>query len=201
MSLIPPNRSGAGWVSGSQFNRLREAVVAQSMPSGAPGMRRRIFAGGTILTPIPQKQSRRGSPGPDYPLDLSLTDAGTDFTGVFRPGTLNGKLPSNYTSLTGIAKTGVVFIVLTGTMNDGQPAACTFSAESSAPDGYPVQIDVPPTTLEILTHVVADGQVFRVLGPSSITASVVESFRTAKSTTGPGERTFNSYYTYEVDSG
>ncbi|MDF3056806.1 MAG: hypothetical protein K0R17_1021 [Rariglobus sp.] len=136
-----------------------------------------------------------------YPLDLSLTDAGATFTGVFRPGTLNGKLPSNYNALPGIAKTGVVFVVLTGTMNNGQPTSCVFTTAASAPAGYPVQIDLPPNTLPILTHVIADGIVFRVIGPTSITATVVESFRTAKTTTGPGQRTFNSYYTYEVDSG
>lgn len=155
---------------------------------------------GTLIRPGSGGTSRRAR-STEYPLDLSLIDAGATFTGVFRPGTLNGKLPSNYNALTGISKTGVVFIVLTGTMNNGQPTSCVFSTSGTAPDAPSVNQNLPPLTLPILTHIVADGVVFRVLGPSSITATVVESFRVEKASPAPGERTFNSFYTYEVSSG
>lgn len=176
-------------------------MISKNNISAGPGLRRTAGRNGVVISKYKGIVPAVRRFVPALPLDLSLTDAGATFTGVFRPGTLNGKLPSNYNALTGIAKTGVVFIVLTGSMNNGQPTSCVFTAVSSAPAGYPVAENVPPLTLPVLTHIVADGTVFRVLGPSSITATVVESFRVEKPSPSPGERTFTSFYTYDVSSG
>ena len=132
-----------------------------------------------------------------FPLDLSLVDAGGTYTGVFRPGTLNGLIPSNYSGLTGIPKTGTVYIVLTATLSNGTPSIATFSTSFSPPSPPEPQKNAPPTTASILTHIVVDGTVLRVLGSGSPFLTCVPVFETDKAgPLAPGERNTEIWYNY-----
>lgn len=133
------------------------------------------------------------------PLDLTLVDAGATYTGVFRPGTISGLIPSNYTGLAGIAKTGAVYIVLNTTFSSGAPTTASFATAGSAPAATSPTMGTPPSSLSILTHIVIDGTVFRVIGTGSLFAQSEIVFYTDK--TGPvgvGEKPTDTWYTYNV---
>lgn len=199
MTYIPPNPSGSGWVGGDQANKMRAQSIAQQV-TGAQGVRRRIFSGGTILSPIPLPLPRRGiASATRYPLDLTLADAGATYTGTFRPGVVNGLIPSNYLSLTGISKTGLVYIGLGVTLTNAEVQTATFAQGASAPSAFPTSMGVPPTALTILTHVVLDGFVYRVIGPGNpwLTPSAI--FETDKAgTISPGEKSTDVWYSYSL---
>ena len=204
MSDLPPTLSGgAPWATPNDVNTVRQFALTNSAASGSPGMRRQSFGGGTILKRIEQIKRRGGggSAAVAYPLDLTLVDAGATFTGVFRPGTVNGLIPSNYLSLTGIAKTGTVYIGVVCTLSNAAVQTAVMAAGASPPPAYLVTMSVPPTDLSILTHVVVAGAIYRVLGPSSVSVVPSVSFVTDKTTTlVPGEKSTDTWYTYSVTS-
>jgi hypothetical protein len=142
---------------------------------------------------------KAGESSTNYPLDLSLIDQGGSYEGVFRAGVINGLIPSNYLSLTGISKTGVVYIVLGVTLSNAAVQTASFSTSGSAPPAFSTSMGVPPTSLELLTHVVVDGIVFRVLGPGNPWLTPVVVFETDK--TGSlsfGERPTDLWYSYSL---
>ncbi len=160
-----------------------------------PGLMRKSSMNGVVITPFTRSRPAQSSPGaeaPVYPFDLTLEDAGSTFTGKFRPGTVNGLIPSNYASLTGISKTGTVYIGIVCTFSNAAVQTAVFAAGGTAPPAYLVTMNVPPTDLSILTHVVVDGAVYRVLGTNSITDKTT--------TLVPGEKSTNTWYTYSVTS-
>jgi hypothetical protein len=182
------------------LERLRQFAISSNVTSG--GGLRKAFGGGSVFS-IPETKRQRPSFGGSvsYPFDLALTDAGATFTGVFRPGTVNGLIPSNYLSLTGISKEDTVYIGIVCTLSNAAVQTAVFAAGASPPPAYQVTKNIPPTDLSILTHVVVAGAVYRVLGPSSITVTPVASFATDKTTTlVPGETAQDTWYTYEVTS-
>ena len=201
--LTPPDPISGPAASTAAYERLRQFAIANSITSGnGGGGLRKAFGGGSVFA-LPERKRNRpsGSAAVAYPLDLTLEDAGATFTGVFRPGTVNGLIPSNYASLTGIAKTGTVYIGVVCTLSNAAVQTAVMAAEASPPPAYLVTMSVPPTDLSILTHVVVDGTVYRVLGPSSISVVPVVSFTTDKTTTlVPGEKSTNTWYTYSVTS-
>lgn len=164
------------------------------------------FRSGNIDEPFdnwtdPKGGGSSGAAAIAYPLDLTLVDAGATFTGVFRPGTVNGLIPSNYLALTGIAKTGTVYIGVVCTLSNAAVQTAVLAAGASPPPAYQVTKNIPPTDLSILTHVVVDGTIYRVIGPSSITVTPSTSFVTDKTTTlVPGEKSTETWYTYSVTS-
>ena len=204
MSEVPPTLSGgAPWATPNDVNSLREFALSNSAASGSPGIRRQTFGGGTIYKRVEQIKRRGGggSAAVMYPFDLTLTDAGATFTGVFRPGHVNGLIPSNYLSLTGIAKTGTVYISITVTLANAAVQTAIFAAGGTAPAALPTSMGVPPTSLSILTHVVVAGTVFRVLGSGNPYLTPAAIFQTDKTgTISPGERPYDTWYTYNLTS-
>jgi len=133
-----------------------------------------------------------------YPLDLVLVDNGGSYTGTFYPGTINGLLPSNYLALT-IPKTGTNYIILDVTLANAQVQTAVFSTSTSAPEGYPVTETTPPTNISILTHVVIDGAIFRVIGNGSQQLTPATMFYTDKtSTIAVGERPVIPWFSYTL---
>ena len=200
--IPPPNPSSGPAASVAALERLRQFVISSNVTSG--GGLRKAFGGGSVFS-IPETKRQRPSFGGSsvaYPFDLTLTEGeGDTFTGKFRPGTVNGLIPSNYLSLTGISKTDTVYISIVCTLSNAAVQTAVFAAGESPPPAYLVTKNIPPTDLSILTHVVVAGAVYRVLGPSSITVTPVTSFATDKTTElVPGERPTDTWYTYGVTS-
>ena len=198
--IPPPNPASGPAASVAALERLRQFAISSNVTSG--GGLRKAFGGGSVFS-IPETKRQRPSFGgaAAYPFDLTLEDGGATYTGKFRPGTVNGLIPSNYLSLTGIAKTGTVYIGIVCTLSNAAVQTAVFAAGGTPPPAYMVTMNVPPTDLSILTHVIVDGTVFRVLGPSSITVTPQTSFVTDKTTTlVPGEKSTNTWYTYSVTS-
>lgn len=155
---------------------------------------------GTLLTiRNPSTGGRGRTAATAYPLDLTLADAGATFTGTFRPGVVNGLIPSNYLSLTGIAKTGLVYIGLNVTLTNAEVQTATFAAGGTAPAAFPTSMGVPPTALTILTHIVLAGVVYRVIGPGNPWLTPAPIFETDKTgTISPGEKSTNVWYSYSL---
>jgi hypothetical protein len=198
--IPPPNPASGPAASVAALERLRQFAISSNVTSG--GGLRKAFGGGSVFS-IPETKRQRPSFGgaATYPFDLTLTDAGATYTGKFRPGTVNGLIPSNYLSLTGIAKTGTVYIGIVCTFSNAAVQTAVFAAGGTAPPAYLVTKNVPPTDLSILTHVVVDGAVYRVLGTNSITVAPIKAFETDKSgTLVPGERPVDYWYSYSVTS-
>ena len=172
-----------GWVKFDSAGEFREGNIDAPFDNWVPDS-----------VPSPPATS-----GDEYPFDLTLIDAGATYTGKFRPGTVNGLIPSNYLSLTGIAKTGTVYIGIVCTFSNAAIQTAVFAAGSTAPPAYLVTKNVPPTDLNILTHVVVDGVVYRVIGPNSLTVKPDVWFETDKTgTLVPGERPTDYWYSYSV---
>lgn len=201
MSTLPPNLSGGSPApTHADFNALRKFAIENALTSGAPGLRRRAFGGGSLVNPITGRRPR-GFFAVNYPLDLTLTDAGATFTGTFRPGHVNGLIPSNFLSLTGIAKTGTVYIKIDVTLTNAAVQTAAFAATGTAPPAMPTTMGVPPTTVAILTHVVVAGTVYRVLGTGNPYLTASASFETDKvGAISPGERSTDVWYTYNLTS-
>ena len=199
--IPPPNPASGPAASVAALERLRQFAISSNVTSG--GGLRKAFGGGSVFS-IPETKRQRPSFGGSsvaYPFDLALTDAGATFTGVFRPGHVNGLIPSNYLSLTGIAKTGTVYISIAVTLTNASVATAVFAAGGTAPAALPTSMGVPPTSLSILTHVVVAGTVFRVLGSGNPYLTPAAIFETDKSgTINPGEKSTDVWYTYNLTS-
>lgn len=94
MSTIPPNLSGgAPAPTHADFAALRKFAIENALTSGAPGMRRRAFGGGSLMTPIPQRVRRPigKEPSPFTPIDR--TDGSTLKVG-FVVGRVNNVVPT-----------------------------------------------------------------------------------------------------------
>lgn len=63
MSTLQPNLSGgAPAPTHADFNALRKFATENAITSGAPGLRRRAFGGGSLITPIHQTRRRTAPP-------------------------------------------------------------------------------------------------------------------------------------------
>jgi hypothetical protein len=198
--IPPPNPASGPAASVAALERLRQFAISSNVTSG--GGLRKAFGGGSVFS-IPETKRQRPSfvSSVAYPFDLTLEDAGATFTGKFRPGTVNGLIPSNYLSLTGIAKTGTVYIGIVCTFSNAAIQTAVFAAGGTAPPAYLVTKNVPPTDLRILTHVVVQGVVYRVIGPNSLTVKPDVWFETDKTgTLVTGERPVDYWYSYSVTS-
>jgi len=198
--IPPPNPASGPAASVAALERLRQFAISSNVTSG--GGLRKAFGGGSVFS-IPETKRQRPSFGgaAAYPFDLTLEDGGATYTGKFRPGTVNGLIPSNYLSLTGIAKTGTVYIGIVCTFSNAAIQTATFAAGIVWLDGMPTTMGVPPTDVNILTHVIVDGTVFRVLGPGNPWLTPAAVFETDKAgPISPGEKPTDVWYTYNLTS-
>lgn len=185
-----------------KINEIIESLTPLLKLQGAGGIKITPSQSNVIFSWVGGETGGDGEPvdnRPKYPLDLTLIDSGGSFTGTFRPGYVNGLIPSNYLSLGGISKTGTVYIELNVTLSNAEVQTASFSASGSPPPAFPTNMSTPPTSLAILTHVVVDGIVFRVLGPGNPWLTVSAIFETDKTgSISPGEKSTNVWYSYSL---
>lgn len=166
-----------------------------SFPIGNIAPTRRTFPSPDFTQWVSELPPPPPSTATRYPLDLSIT--GT--TGTFRPGVVNGLIPSNYLSLAGIALSGLVYIKLDVTLSNAAVQTAAFAVSATAPAAFTTSMGTPPTTVSILTHVVLDGKVFRVLGPGNPWLTPAAIFETDKTgTISPGEKATDVWYSYSL---
>lgn len=93
MSTLPPNLSGGSPApTHADFNALRKFAMENSLTSGAPGLRRRAFGGGSLVTPIQGRKMR----GVLTPKTLFVYDNSTpsDVKISVTFGQINGETPT-----------------------------------------------------------------------------------------------------------
>lgn len=207
MATKTKNAFGLRYVQGGPanlkalLNGILDALNAVHVRTSVD-MDARVTPEGTLLTiRNPGLANGARATATTYPLDLTLTDAGSTFTGKFRPGTVNGLIPDNYLSLTGISKTGTVYIGIVCTLANAAIQTATLATGAVWLDGMPTSMGVPPTNVNILTHVIVDGTIFRVLGPGNPWLTPAAIFETDKAgPLSPGEKSTDIWYTYNLTS-
>ena len=135
-----------------------------------------------------------GSGTGPFPFDVTI--AGSDLT--VRSGTLNGLVPTNIGTTFTIPAGVTRYLVLTGTASDGVLASCALSLDSAAPATVGTSLGFPPNTFPVLLYVIVDRVAFRVIGNTSLIASVFEAFRVQKTMTTPDQLPYDSYYTWKL---
>lgn len=183
-------------LTAKRLNAIVSCVRSSNLTPGV-GYTYQKTSGGTSLV----IKGGRGGELTKYPLDLTLVDAGSTYTGVFRPGHINGLLPSNYLELTGISKKANVttYISLNCTFSNAAIQTAIFANTTSWTEGMPTSMNVPPTNVKILTHVVLNGMVYRILGAGNPWLTPSASFETDKTgTISPGQRGTDIWYTYSL---
>ena len=142
-----------------------------------------------------------GGGGGPYPFDAILTaDPGTPGYSIatIQPGTINGILPSNYSTTYTLDDTLVYFLVASVTVSAGQITAVTLSMPTSPPAGVPVNMGQPPLSFTYLLGVVVDGVWYRVIGNGSLSAISTDVYHTDKTSPSPGTLPYDIWYTWNL---
>lgn len=140
------------------------------------------------------------APAVIYPFDITFS-AGSDSShakATIQPGTLNGLIPSNYTTTYDLDITTTYYLVLSVTATDGAITGCSLSMPTTAPSPIPVLMGAPPTSFDYLLGVVISKAWFRVIGNGSLTANGQEVFRVSKTSPAPGTLPYDIYYTWSL---
>lgn len=139
-----------------------------------------------------------GGEGP-RPFDVLFgTPSGGSVAATVQPGTINGLLPSNYSSSWTLTIPGTYFVVLSCTASGGQITGATLNFNSSPPAGIPVNSGQPPLSFDFLLGIVVDGVWFRTIGDGSLTAAGQLSYQVNATAPAPGTLPFTNYYTWVI---
>ena len=97
--------------------------------------------------------------------------------------------------------TGTVYIGLNVTLSAAAVQTATFAVGSSPPPAFATSKGVPPTFVSILTHVVVNGSVIRVIGTGNPWLTPQAIFETDKTgAIAPGQKSTDIWYTYILTS-
>ena len=209
MSLHPavaamgPNLSQGASASGAltitRINAIMDAIRAlagvDSVTAG-PYLKTTTHNGKTVVS-LGKPPARGGSAVAYKPFDARSINA-TDGVVLFRPGTVNGILPTNWSANVAFTKDVVNYVVLNCQAGQGQVTACALACQTDAPGPIGVAQGYPPSTFKVLTGLIVDNLWVRLIGPGSVTASSTEVVRTLKESPVAGEFPFNIVYTWNV---
>lgn len=140
MSTLAPNLSGGSPApTHADFNALRKFAIENALTSGAPGIRRRAFGGGSLVAPIPQRRNRGGAITPRTLLVYDASEP-SDAKVSVTFGQINGVTPTiGGTAIS--AATPPTLAVVTGAVylhavidTDGIITALTIENAATMPD-------------------------------------------------------------------
>ena len=129
-----------------------------------------------------------------YPFDITI--AGT--TATFRAGTINGFLPSNYSTGVTVLSSGTRYLVLNLTASNGQITAASFSADASQPAALTPYLGQPPISFKVLIGLSIDAVAFKIWGNGNIQADGIESFKLQKGSPVAGQLPYDIYYSWSL---
>jgi hypothetical protein len=143
---------------------------------------------------------------PDLPPFYYSTATGG--SGVYfrlNAGTINNYLPDNMFSSVQLSATtpasgDLNYVYLDCTTDGSAILSSTIAASSTAPDALTDALGSAPATLQALLYVVRGSQPYRVIGPSSLVARVVETRREVKTSITLMDFPFNIYYSWAIFS-
>jgi hypothetical protein len=153
------------------------------------GFRKVATADGFILVPYGTRSTNNSR----WPFDITVTAN----KAYFRAGTINGFLPTNYSTGTGVNSSGTEYLVLNCTSSNGKITAASFGAQALQPGAITPTKGLPPTSFALLIGVLVNGQPTKIWGDGNINASVVESFRADRDPITPGQLPYDIYYTWQ----
>ena len=153
------------------------------------GLRKVATADGFVMIPYPQRNTTAAR----WPFDISVQSN----KAYFRAGTINGFLPSNYATGTGVNNSGTEYLVLDCTSSNGKITAATFGAQGLQPGSIQPTKGLPPTTFSLLIGVLVNGIPFKIWGNGNINATIIEAFRADRDPITPGQLPYDIYYTWQ----
>lgn len=153
------------------------------------GFRKIATADGFILVPYGPRSTNTNR----YPFDITITGN----TAYLRAGTINGFLPTNYASGTGVNNSGTEYLVLNCTSSAGRITAASFAAQALQPGSIAPLKGVPPTSFSLLIGVLVNGQPTKIWGNGNINATAIEAFRADRVSITPGQLPYDIYYTWQ----
>lgn len=191
---VPAKPEKGNPLSADAIARIIESHNSAVLHHASPAGMLRHHGRGIVLQRRPNwAATLRSNRGVPYPFDISIT--GT--TAIFRAGTINGLLPSNYLTGVTVVASGTRYLVLNCTASNGQITAASFEADSSVPPALAPTAGQPPTSFKVLIGVSIDAVPFKVWGSGNIQAFGREMFRLAVASPVAGQLPYSIYYTWE----
>jgi hypothetical protein len=131
------------------------------------------------------------------PFDISLTVPSVgNLKATFRPGTINGLLPSNYLTGVTFSSASTQYLSLDCTVTNGAIVSAAFVAEGSQPGDITPTLGQPPASFKYLVALVANGTAYKILSCGNIQARPAEAFRLDRVSPTAGQLPYDIYYTW-----
>jgi hypothetical protein len=204
MEGISPFQSGRPLLSEITADKLNRILseIKRNRPVVAAPLSARVTGDGTHIS-IRVPPGGTSTPATPQPWDLiarvdpdaDSEDEDPPYLVKVRPGTLNGILPTNWDEEFECAGTGLHYakaIIAT----DGQAiTSVTIAIDDTAPAEQEPQEFAIATEIEYLFGLLAEGQVYRVIGTGSIALEPRQWLVTsAEPAASPGESPYDIYY-------
>lgn len=177
MSDLPPNLSGGSPApTHADFNALRKFALENALTSGAPGLRRRAFGGGSLVSPIGQRNPRRFLSPPNWFKLYDATVGATLKVGI-TPGLVNGISPTTGGGL--LSDIPPPLATITATTHFWVKVVGTFGT----PDTYVVTIETAATVTPPAADTLSGTgfTYFRYIGYATVSGGAITSIFPAPS--------------------
>jgi hypothetical protein len=132
------------------------------------------------------------------PFDLSSAGSGASFSIRVKPGTIGGKLISNYDTNISCSETGTRYIVINASTNGKWITAATVAVESTMPDPQTPTENAAPSTVKALIGLVVNKTLFKLLGCVNIVTKPVVAYVIDKTPpVAPGTSPLRYFYIWD----
>lgn len=112
------------------------------------------------------------------------------------PGSINGVVPSNINEEFSVSNNGTVYYIYCSvTAANGAVVSCTIAVSATAPSGFGLASELPPTSFEVFLGSWSYGKA--LITQENIGVEVYEAYREPKTPDFPGDRPYRSYYSWK----
>jgi hypothetical protein len=191
-------------ITADMINGIVDSIRESQVNSVVGGTFKRSAGGTTIAINSPPKTAAQSSPTISYPFEYYSGGTATGPWFGLRAGTVNGVLPTNWTTTFSLPVSTTAgytrYVDLNCQTNGSAVNAINVELNSTPPTPMIATADSAPPTFKINTHVVINGEAYRTIGASSIMAVVQESIRVDKATVAYGLKPWTQYYIWAFAS-
>lgn len=187
-------------ITADLINNIIDGIQECRLQSVVGGYFRR-GQGGTTVTVLP---SRGGGEGLNYPFEYYSGGTATAPWFGLRAGTVNGILPTNWTTTFALpvaTTAGYTRYVDLNCSGDGSSInQVEIQLNTTPPAAMTATYETAPSEFKINTHTVVNGVPYRTIGASSILAVVQESIRVDRQQVEYGVKPWDQYYIWAFAS-
>lgn len=135
-----------------------------------------------------------GDQAPWQLFDLNTEDK----TVRVRPGLVNQFIAGDPSEV--ISWTGTTFFIAHVTTNGTELTGVSITTSSTPPAGQTPGLFAGPSSVDVPFALIADGVIYRLIGPGNITLSLYEALRTDTDTVEFGRLNYNAWYCWKIES-